>query len=70
MSGLHQPNWLSLPQLMWNGPYHVVRIILLTKGTTFQVCKSYGSLILKQDVNQKLCFSFHQESCRDLGDNQ
>src|SRR5258708_39550895 len=69
-SGLWQLNQLSLPWLMWDSPYHVVRIILLTKGTTFQVSKSYGLLILKQDMNQKLCFSFHQESCGDLGDNR
>src|SRR5260221_14478323 len=69
-SGLWQPNRFSLPWLMWNSPYHVVRIIHLTKGTAFQVCKSYSTLILKQDVNQKLCFSFCQESHGDLGDNQ
>src|SRR5258708_31002551 len=69
-SGLRQPNRFSLPRLMWNGPYHIVRIKLLTKGTAFQVCKSYGSLILKQDVNQKLCFGFCQESRGDLGDNR
>src|SRR5258708_13281862 len=69
-SGLWQPNQFSLPRLMWNGPYHIVRVVPLTEGTSFQVRKGYSSLILKQNVNQKLCFSFHQESRGDLGDNR
>src|SRR5258708_15064741 len=45
---LWQSYRFSLPQLVGNRPYHVVGVIPLTKGPTFQIGKGNRSFILKE----------------------